>query len=230
MPAATHVHKSMLLRGVVEPRRVLDNSDLAILKSKARTSGRDFGGAPLYDNTRQHLQDRNGNGYSRGGRISYAADRPPPPPPGLGQAGTINRDNPFGAALLDPRYGPPGGMPPPPAQQYGNGNGYRGPSNAGPNGYGYGNAPPRDQGYGYGNGGGGGRGYQGQQPAGGGYGQNDQYYDGDYGGARGGGYQNGGRSVSDGYSQGQAQGYGSRGGGDRDGYRGGHDARNNGRR
>lgn len=140
----------MLLRGVREPPRQLDNSDLAILKSKARHSGRDFGGAPLYDNTRQHPQDRSGNG--RGSRISYAADRPPP---GMAPPGAENRNNPF-AAFLDPKYAPVSGMPPPPPQHYGNGagNGYRGPPSTGSlgasYGNGYGNAPPREQGFGYG--------------------------------------------------------------------------------
>src|SRR5450755_136419 len=100
MPTATHLHKSMLLRGVKEPSKQLDNSDIAILKSKARHSGRDFGGAPLYDNTRQHPQDRKSNG--RGTRISYAADRPPP---GMVPPGTDGRNNPF-AAFLDPNFAP----------------------------------------------------------------------------------------------------------------------------
>src|SRR2546423_13633180 len=112
-PPATHLHKSMLLRGVIEPARQLDNSDIAILKSKARHSGRDFGGAPLYDNTRQHPQDRNDNG--RGSRISYAADRAPP---GMAPAGADNRSNPF-AAFLDPRFAPVAGRPsPPPTKKY----------------------------------------------------------------------------------------------------------------
>lgn len=227
MPPATHQHKSMLLRGVELAKPTLDNSDIAILKSKSRTAGRDFGGAPLYDNTRQHPQDRNNNGYGRGSRISYAADRAPPS--GAGPPGAINRDNPFGAAMLDPRYGPPGGMPPPP-QHYGNGNGngngYRGPPSAGSNAYGYGNAPQRDQGYGNG----GGRGYQGQDGYGGqNGGRGGQHNDNGYGGGgRGGGHQNGGRAVSDSYyqgqNQGQGQGYGQ--GGGRDNYRGGQDPRN----
>ncbi|KIW46953.1 uncharacterized protein PV06_02571 [Exophiala oligosperma] len=117
-PPATHVHKSMLFPGVVLPPPVLDKSDLAILRSKARNSGRDFGGAPLYDNSRRDPNDH----QNRGGRINYAVDRSYP---GANQADT-NSDNPF-AALLDPRYAPQGrGGPPPPPPHYQNGyqNGY----------------------------------------------------------------------------------------------------------
>lgn len=121
MPPPTHVHKSMLLPGVKVPTPMLDKSDLAILKSKARTSGRDFGGAPLYDNTRRDPMDRNG----RGGRINYQVDRPP-----LSQ-NIDGRDNPF-AAFLDPQFAPGmggqgGRVPPPPPvpQQYGGRDNYR---------------------------------------------------------------------------------------------------------
>ena len=210
MPPATHLHKSMLLRGIVEPPKQLDNSDIAILKSKARHSGRDFGGAPLYDNTRQHPHDRNGNG--RGARVSYAADRPPP---GMALPGSDPRNNPF-AAFLDPKFAPVAGMPPPLPQHYanGNGNGYRGPSNGGSNGgnhgNGYGNAPARDEPYGRGNG----RGFQGGGDSYGNNGRGTQHYDGNSRIARGGQdpYHNGGRSVSDSYYQGQGQDYGQRGG------------------
>jgi 5'-3' exoribonuclease 2 len=218
MPLATHLHKSMLLRGVKEPPKQLDNSDIAILKSKARHSGRDFGGAPLYDNTRQHPQDRNGNG--RGSRISYAADRPPP---GMAPPGTDSRNNPF-AAFLDPKFAPVPGMPPPPPQHYGNGNGngYRGPPSAGSNGgsygNGYGGAPLRDQAYGYG----GGRGSQGGGDYYGQSGRGDQHYDDNSRVGRGGQdpYQNGSRSVSDSYYHGQNQGHGQRGGNDNYQYQG----------
>lgn len=183
MPPPTHVHKSMLFPGVVLPPPVLDNSDLAILKSKARNSGRDFGGAPLYDNTRRDPHDER----NRGGRINYAADRRPlnGGPPG------DPRDNPF-AAYLDPRFAPgmpgPGrGAPPPPPQRYGGQNGHEW------------NQPPRNGqgGYNYGNQGRGGQdpGYQGTQGPNQYYGGNGQYQ------------QNGGRSVSDGHYQGQGRGY-----------------------
>lgn len=202
MPPPTHVHKSMLFPGVVLPPPVLDKSDLAILRSKARTSGRDFGGAPLYDNTRRDPQDQ----QNRGGRINYAANRPPLDAGAPGNS----RDNPF-AALLDPRFAP--GMPPPaPPQRYG-----------GQNGYDRYQAPTNGSGYGgYTNGQGGYDNYQNQ-----GRGGQDQYYYGGQGGQGQGQHQgnnrtyqqNGGRSVSDGYQQGgQGYGYGQRGGSDNQGY------------
>jgi 5'-3' exoribonuclease 2 len=167
MPSSGYVHKSMLLRGAKVPEKVLDHSDIAILKSKARSSGRSYGGAPLNDSY------RNGNGYGggggrgggRGGNISYQADRPPPPPQaqgydrrasgGDGRDGRDSaRDNPF-AAFLDPKFVPPPvaaggrippppmGMPMPPPGQGGYG-GYggasRGPPSAGSNAYAYGSA------------------------------------------------------------------------------------------
>lgn len=195
MPPVTHVHKSMLLRGVELPQKVLDNSDLAILKSKARNSGRDFGGAPLYDNRRQDPMDRPQNG--RGGRINYAADRPPqqmPAPPGF------DSNNPF-AKLLDPRFAPgtmPSRVPPPPQQVYSGQNGYHGGDSRG--GYG-GQQPARDQ-YGY-NGGG----YQDQYR-----GAGQQTYN-----SHTGGYQDAGRGGGDSYYQGQGRG----GQGQQGNYRGG---------
>ncbi|OAP59339.1 5'-3' exoribonculease Dhp1 [Fonsecaea erecta] len=174
MPPPTHVHKSMLFPGVVLPAPVLDKGDLAMVRSKARVSGRDFGGAPLYDNTRRDRFDT----QNRGGRINYAADRPPfdAGPPGM----------------PPPNQWPPG-MPPPPPPGYGNQGGYnRGPPPA--NGYGgYGTHTAQgyggqDQGY-YGN--------QGQQNHGG----TNQYH-----GSNGQYQQNGGRSFSDGYYQGQSRG------------------------
>ncbi|KAL2004134.1 hypothetical protein VTN02DRAFT_6598 [Thermoascus thermophilus] len=88
IPKSTHIHKSMLLRGVKFPPPTLDKTDIEIIKSKAQNSGRSFGGAPL----------RNGNG--RGGRVNYAAN---------------DRPNPF-AAHLNPGFVPPPhlGMPMPP--------------------------------------------------------------------------------------------------------------------
>ena len=183
MPPATHVHKSMLFPNVRLPNGVLDNADLAILKSKARNSGRDFGGAPLYDNTRIDPMDRDRRGP---GRINYAADRPPmgfvpPPPPGMGMPpipppGVTAQDNPF-AAFLDPNFAgkgmpmhgrvPPPPMPPPPQQYYGGQN----PNQGGHNGYGGQRQPPSYGGYGNQNdnrNGGGSNGYYG------GYGQGQQ--------------------------------------------------------
>ncbi|EXJ67856.1 protein Xni [Cladophialophora psammophila CBS 110553] len=177
MPPPTHVHKSMLFPGVVLPPPVLDKSDLAILRSKARTSGRDFGGAPLYDNTRRDRLDT----QNRGGRINYAVDRPPfdAGPPGV----------------PPPSHWPPG-MPPPPPPGYGGQSGYnRNPPPT--NGYG-GHGSHTAQGYGgqdqgyYGN--------QGQAQYYGGQAPN-QYH-----GSNGQYQQNGGRSFSDGYYQGQNRG------------------------
>ncbi|RJE25031.1 hypothetical protein PHISCL_02624 [Aspergillus sclerotialis] len=78
VPKSTHVHKSMLLRGVKFGPPALDNADIQGVKSKAQHSGRSFGGAPLR------------NGGDRGSRINFASDRP----------------NPF-AAHLDPSFVPP---------------------------------------------------------------------------------------------------------------------------
>lgn len=195
MPPPTHVHKSMLFPGVELPRPVLDKSDLAILKSKARTSGRDFGGAPLYDNTRRDPRDQ----QNRGGRINYAADRPP-----LDAGNADSRNNPF-AAFLDPRFAPnmpaqgfAAPAPPPPSQGYGGQNGYDQYNNR-QNGY-----PGRDGGY---------NAYQAQ-----GRGAQDPGHYGNQGqtqhhGSNGQYQQNGGRSGSGGNYQGQGRGGGQRGGG-----------------
>jgi 5'-3' exoribonuclease 2 len=220
MPKSKHVHKSMLLRGVKEPMKQLDHTDIAILKSKARTSGRSFGGAPLNgSNSFRNGGGNYGNGSGRGGRggnISYQADRPPPPPPAV----DIDHSNPF-AAFLDPKFVPApvgaanGRVPPPPLpQQYA-----RGPPSAGSNAYGYG--------YGEREEGSGGR-KRGQYGSLGGHGQN--HHNGSGGGGDGqyeGSQQynephhGGGRSVSDSYyASGQSYGQGgysgsagSRGGG-----------------
>jgi 5'-3' exoribonuclease 2 len=200
MPPPTHVHKSMLFPGVVLPPAVLDKSDLAILKSKARTSGRDFGGAPLYDNTRRDPMDH----QNRGGRISYAADRQPmnngPPPP--------SSNNPF-ASLLDPRYAPGQGRgPPPPPPNYGGQYGYDRNGNDG-----YGGQQGYNSHHGQGN-------YGNHQSQGrGGYDQGQYAQQGhqqQYGGNgqyQQGGYQNGGRGGHDSYYQGQHRGGGNHGGG-----------------
>ncbi|KAF7597531.1 5'-3' exoribonuclease 2 [Aspergillus hancockii] len=85
IPKSSHIHKSMLLRGVKLNPPALDNADIQATKSKAQHSGRSFGGAPF----------RGG----RGGRFNYASDR---------QGDRSNdRPNPF-AAHLDPSFMPPG--------------------------------------------------------------------------------------------------------------------------
>ncbi len=224
MPTSKHVHKSMLLRGVQEPAKVLDHSDIAILKSKARTSGRSYGGAPLGDRNGSYGNGHGGGGRGgRGGGISFQADRPPPPPPQYdqqrGQTGDVDRSNPF-AAFLDPKFAPPpaaganGRIPPPPVpQQYGHG-----PPSAGSHSYGHGGYVQRDDGYGYGGGGGSQRGqyggygqgqYNGSRGGSGAqYGGSQQQYAGPPGGGGGGG----GRSISDSYyASGSGQGYGQGG-------------------
>ncbi|CAI7609092.1 unnamed protein product [Penicillium glandicola] len=100
IPKSSHVHKSMLLRGVKLPTPMLDSNDIRATHNRSQNSGRSFGGAPF-------------QGRGRGGRMSYSSDRP----------------NPF-AAHLDPKFnsGPQGGpggapiVPPgwvPPSQGYG---------------------------------------------------------------------------------------------------------------
>ena len=221
LPPKTHVHKSMLFPGVILPPAVLDKSDVAILKSKARNSGRDFGGAPLYDNSRRDHMDT----QFRQPRINYAADRPPlpqngarngngayppPPPP---DPRSLDPSNPF-AAFLDPKFAPgmpntraPGPPPPIPQQYqgYNNGNGgYDRRDNRAAGGY------SRDQ-------------HGGQQQYGGNYQQPPyQSQQGGYDNRnrqdnynRGGGYENGGQ----GYPPPQhGQGYHQGGGGQNGGY------------
>lgn len=96
MPPALHVHKSMLLRGVKIPHTLLDKSELSVIRSRARNSGRSHGGVPLYNT------DGPRNNYGRGpNRISYEANN------GNGRANQgPNRSNPF-AAHLDPNFRPP---------------------------------------------------------------------------------------------------------------------------
>ncbi|PGH03730.1 5'-3' exoribonuclease 2 [Blastomyces parvus] len=101
MPKSMYTHKSMLLRGVKPDPPVLEKSDIEITRNKAQRSGRSFGGVPF------------GNGRGRGGRMSYASDRP-----------SNDRPNPF-AAHINPSFvpppippphmgGPPAGWAPPP--------------------------------------------------------------------------------------------------------------------
>ncbi|TKA78398.1 5'-3' exoribonuclease 2 [Cryomyces minteri] len=181
MPKSTHVHKSMLLRGVKFGTLALDHADIEATRGRSRQSGRHFGGVPLNDN-----YTNGGRGRGRGGRINYGADSRQNYNDsrngysGDSRSGHVQQDgrpNPF-AAHLNPQfvpppqfavqngYGapPPGWVPPPPHLA-------RGPPPPPPGQYGY---PP--QGYGgqyQGNGNGGG--YGGQQ-----HGQS--------GGRRGGGY------------------------------------------
>jgi len=92
MPHSDHVHKSMLLRGIKMPEKMLDGSEVSVIRSKARHTGRSFGGVPL--------QNHNGGQNGRGGRISYAADND------YSRSQGNDRSNPF-AAHLDPNFRPP---------------------------------------------------------------------------------------------------------------------------
>ncbi|KAI9784660.1 MAG: 5'-3' exoribonuclease 2 [Peltula sp. TS41687] len=129
MPKVGHIHKSMLLRGVQLPPVALDHGDIETMKSRARKTGRSYGGAPL--------QGSYGNGRGQGS-INYSSQPPVPfniPPPGTGQTypgppGTNAHSYHRGQAPTSmgapwPPYpaagyaqGPP--MPPPPPGTYGN--------------------------------------------------------------------------------------------------------------
>ncbi|EAQ83904.1 hypothetical protein CHGG_10308 [Chaetomium globosum CBS 148.51] len=67
MPTSSHIHKSMLLRGLKMPTPALDRSDVDFVRSKGRGAGRSFGGVPLRNNY---------NGGGRGDRINYAGGPP----------------------------------------------------------------------------------------------------------------------------------------------------------
>ncbi|KAL9612530.1 MAG: hypothetical protein Q9167_002869 [Letrouitia subvulpina] len=82
IPKSSHVHKSMLLRGVRPPPPILTREEFEATKSRASNSGRSFGGAP-FGRFRNNSRDR-------GGQINYADSRP----------------NPF-VSHLDPGFQPP---------------------------------------------------------------------------------------------------------------------------
>lgn len=117
-PKSSHVHKSMLLVGVKFDPQALNSADIEETKSKAMTTGRSFGGAPL----------RNGYGSNRGGRggrVNYsdnrAADQRPNPfaghlPQGYIPPSHIMANNGYAVPVPPPGYG----QYPPPAQQYAN--------------------------------------------------------------------------------------------------------------
>ncbi|KAL8835592.1 MAG: hypothetical protein Q9176_006806 [Flavoplaca citrina] len=116
MPKSSHVHKSMLLRGVKPAPPTLNGEDIEATKRAAAHSGRSFGGAPLRGNGRGRGSSR-GNGGG-GSQINYGDNRPnpfaahvkpgyaPPPPPHL-QGGRG-----------PPPMPPHGWVPPPPGAQY----------------------------------------------------------------------------------------------------------------
>jgi len=135
MPKSSHIHKSMLLRGVKFALPALTPSEIAEAKGKAARSGRNHGGVPLSGNGRgrnsfnyassnqygsshnnqQPRGDRNGGGYS-----SNPFPVPPPgwqpPPPGMDGFAR-------GPPPPPPGYGSHGAgqqaYPPPPPQSYG---------------------------------------------------------------------------------------------------------------
>ncbi|CAJ2511028.1 Uu.00g066530.m01.CDS01 [Anthostomella pinea] len=154
IPASSHNHKSMLLRGLQPPVAALNRSDIEELKGKLRNSGRSHGGAPL---------GRGGfDGNRRGSRINYGPDsrqnRNDQQPPY--QNSGNNFQNPF--PVPPPGWVPPppglagfgNGVPPPPPTAYTGGgrdtygNGYRGNHGGGYGGnQGYAPPPPHN-GYG----------------------------------------------------------------------------------
>ncbi|KAL9014477.1 MAG: hypothetical protein Q9180_008945 [Flavoplaca navasiana] len=117
MPKSSHVHKSMLLRGVKPAPPTLNGEDIEATKRAAAHSGRSFGGAPLRGNGRGRGGGR-GNGGG-GSQINYGDNRPnpfaahvkpgyvPPPPPH------------FQDGRGPPPMPPQGWVPPPPVAQYG---------------------------------------------------------------------------------------------------------------
>ncbi len=133
MPRSSHIHKSMLLRGVKFPPSALDQADIEATKGRASRSGRSHGGAPL--------RGEYGSGRGRG-QISYADSRPNPFAAHLtpGFTPVNNVGNHRGA--LPP---PPGSswIPPPPGSEF-----MRGPPPPPTAGFSYGYPPP-SQGYPY---------------------------------------------------------------------------------
>ncbi|KAI4278058.1 MAG: hypothetical protein LQ337_001281 [Flavoplaca oasis] len=139
MPKSSHVHKSMLLRGVKPAPPTLNGEDIEATKQAAAHSGRSFGGAPLRGNGRGRGGGR-GNGGG-GSQINYGDNRPnpfaahvkpgyaPPPPPH------------FQGGRGPPPMPPQGWVPPPPGAQY---DGYGPPTRPGFNDF---HHPPPMNGY-----------------------------------------------------------------------------------
>ena len=67
MPKSTHIHKSMLLRGVKSPAPKLDNADIEATRGRANHSGRSYGGAPL----RGGYRGKGGRGNINGNHGSH---------------------------------------------------------------------------------------------------------------------------------------------------------------
>ena len=132
MPKSSHIHKSMLLRGAKLAQPVLTREDIEATKSRASTSGRSYGGAPLGGN-------RN-NGRGRGGHINYSDSRPNPFAAHLNPGFVPPHPS---SAMYGHHQGPPvaaqqWGPPPPPSQ----GSHYNQRGSGPPQGYGYGPPPP----------------------------------------------------------------------------------------
>lgn len=70
MPQSKHLHKSMLLRGLNLPTPVLDEADKEVVRNKARSSGRSFGGVPFDGGRGRGGRGRGSINYASGARNS----------------------------------------------------------------------------------------------------------------------------------------------------------------
>ncbi|KAL9030369.1 MAG: hypothetical protein Q9196_001500 [Gyalolechia fulgens] len=150
MPKSTHVHKSMLLRGVQPAPPALNREEIEATKGRAAHSGRSFGGAPLRGNYNNSGRGRGGNNMNYGDHRQnpFAAHINPgfvaPPPPPQFQGGR-------GGPPPDPRMVFGRAPPPPPSFGGPYGNGYATPQQGYNNGYGPPSAPPNQANGYYGN-------------------------------------------------------------------------------
>lgn len=126
MPKSNHIHKSMLLKGILFPSPALTASDIETTKGKAARSGRQHGGVPLqgdgrgrnsfnYATSNQHPSQQQSrgpqNGYNQNpfpvwqppapGTGGFARGPPPPPP------GTYGYAQPQSYGYNAPGRGPP---------------------------------------------------------------------------------------------------------------------------
>lgn len=197
MPVSNHLHKSMLLPGLIPPNPVLDYGDIEATRNRSQKSGRGYGGVP-FDNNRggrggrgggfSYGNDRNGGQTDRGGYQgdryggnNNGYDRRGPP---QNQYGNNSAPPPFNLpphlAAQAAQHGFPGAngfAPPPPVPGWTPGM----PPGPPPSGNSYnGNGGGYNGGYGSNNGNGG---------YGGGQGGRDNYRSNDRGGRGGGGYR-----------------------------------------
>ncbi|KAL1306279.1 hypothetical protein AAFC00_004367 [Neodothiora populina] len=140
MPTSNHIHKSMLLPGLIPPRPVLDYGDIEGTRARSQKSGRGYQGVQFdsnrggrgggrggfnYGNDRNGggYNDRNGHGGNRYGNDRYGGQngydrRGPPPPPGQygGAPPPFNLPPHLAAQAAQHGFAPgPGtGLPPPP--------------------------------------------------------------------------------------------------------------------